>query len=121
MEVYENKFKNSITKSSNIDFNFETENRNITTLKDKKVSVLLNNINNDFDYTKLRNIDNIYLPFKYFLSPEYENTIFKITSINNINTYILLPTITKNNYKNLIKNNLDKIIEKFKPKRYYHF
>ena len=121
LNAYENKFKNIILKSSDINFNFENNSINKTTSKDKRVSVLLNNINNDFDYTELKNIDSIYLPFKYFLNSEYKSTLFKITSIKNINTYILLPTITKKNYKNLIKNNLNKIIEKFKIKRCYRF
>lgn len=121
LDAYENKFKISLLKSSSINFNFKDSNINNTISKDKKVSVLLNKINNNFDYTKLINIDNIYLPFKYFLNPENEATILKIISINNINTYILLPTIIKDNYKNLINNNLNKILEKFKIKRHYYF
>ena len=70
----------------------------------KKISILLNIINNDFDYTLLDNIDRIYIPFKYFVLKDYSSTIKQIS--NHFNTYIYLPTVTRNNYKSLIEKNI---------------
>ncbi|MBQ2836184.1 MAG: U32 family peptidase [Clostridia bacterium] len=81
---------------------------------DKKISVLLNIINNDFDYTKLKNINNIYIPFKYFVLKDFSNTIQIISQ--NFDTYIYMPTIMRNNYKKLISQNLDNILNIYKIK-----
>jgi len=83
-------------------------------IENKKISVLLNIINNDFDYTKLQNIDKIYIPFKYFVLKDFTNTVETITKT--FNTYIYLPTIMRTNYNNLLKNNLTNILNKYKIK-----
>lgn len=82
--------------------------------KNKKISVLLNIINNNFDYTKLKNVDKIYIPFKYFALKDFAKTIEILTS--SFDTYIYMPTIIKNNYNKLIKNNLTNILDKYKIK-----
>ena len=74
----------------------------------KKVSILLNLLNTNFNYTLLKNVDNIYIPFKYFILKDFENIIKDIT--NNFNTYIYMPTIIRKNYKNLIENNITNIL-----------
>ena len=76
----------------------------------KKISILLNLLNNDFDYTKLKNVDNIYIPFKFFVLKEFEPTIKSINA--NFNTYIYMPTIIRNDYTKLINNNLPNILKK---------
>lgn len=78
----------------------------------KKISVLLNIINNEFDYSQLQNIDKIYIPFKYFVLKDFKDTIKNIT--NNFNTYIYMPTIMRKNYNKLISNNLDEILKTYK-------
>ncbi len=73
-----------------------------------KVSILLNNIKKDINYSKLTGIDNIYIPFNFFLSnKEKVNEICK-----SFNTYVLLPSITKGNYEAVIENNLRDILYK---------
>ena len=78
---------------------------NVTKTSNVKVSVLLNNIKEDINYCELENLDNIYIPFRFFLSnKEKVNEICK-----KFNTYLLLPSITKSNYEKLIENNLKDI------------
>lgn len=73
-----------------------------------KVSILLNNIKDDIDYTNLKGIDNIYIPFRFFLS--HKESVDKICT--KFSTYILLPGVTKSNYESLISNNLSNILKK---------
>ena len=78
----------------------QTEKRNV-----KKVSILLNVLNNDMDYTLLRNVDNVYIPFRYFVDNNFKETINKIC--DKYDTYIFLPAITKSNYVTSFKKDLD--------------
>ena len=45
---------------------FAQNKTNLSNCIPPKISVLLNIINLDFDYSKLKNIDNLYIPLKYF-------------------------------------------------------
>lgn len=80
--------------------------------KQKEISVLLNLLDENKNYTDLKNVDNIYLPLKYFGNKKYESVIKNIGE--NFNTYIYLPTIIKSNYTNLLRNVIDNSIENFK-------
>ena len=80
----------------------------------KSISLLLNIINSDFDYTKLEKIDKIYIPFKYFILKDFASIIETIT--NNFDTYIYMPTIIRKNYNKLITQNLDNILTKYQVK-----
>ena len=71
-----------------------------------KVSILLNTIKEEIDYAKLTNLDNVYIPFRFFLSNKE-----KVNEIcEKFNTYVLLPAITKSNYEKLIDNRLIDIL-----------
>lgn len=83
-----------------------------TTDNNRSISLLLNNLNYSFDYTILENIDNIYIPFKFFIDKLYNSTISNISK--KFNTYIYFPTISRKDYLNLISLNLDQIISNFK-------
>ena len=78
----------------------------------KKVAVLLNTINLNFDYSNLNNVDKLYIPLKYFILEDYSSIIKNLCA--NFNVYIYMPTIIRKNYKNIIANKLDRILEKFK-------
>ena len=80
----------------------------------KGISLLLNLISSDIDYSKLKNVDRIYIPFKYFVLKGFESTLFSIT--NHFDTYIYLPTIIRSNYNKLIKNNLSSILNSYNIK-----
>lgn len=92
-------------------YNFNVTNNNTS---QKSISILLNILNLDFDYLKLKNVDKIYIPFKYFTFEKYSNILKNITS--KFNTYIYMPVIIRNNYNNLIRNNLPDILENFNIK-----
>ena len=78
----------------------------------KEISVLLNILDENKNYNELKNVDNVYIPLKYFGNKKYENTIKNICE--NFNAYIYLPTIIKSNYTNLLHNVIDNSIETFK-------
>ena len=80
----------------------------------RDISLLLNILKEDENYSNLMNIKNIYIPLKYFSIKKYENTIKQIT--DNFNTYIYLPTIIKSNYKNLLNAVINKSIDNFNIK-----
>lgn len=91
-----------------------TSNKKKIGTKNRKISLLLNVINNDEDYTLLKNVDNVYIPLKYFANKKFEKTLHSIC--NNFNVYIYLPTIIKANYKNLLSNVVTNSIDKFNIK-----
>lgn len=78
----------------------------------KEISVLLNILEENKNYNELKNVDNVYIPLKYFGNKKYENIIKNICE--NFNSYIYLPTIIKSNYTNLLHNVIDNSIENFK-------
>ena len=78
----------------------------------KEISILLNILDENKNYNDLKNVDNVYIPLKYFGNKKYENIIKNICE--NFNVYIYLPTIIKLNYTNLLHNIIDNTIENFK-------
>lgn len=63
--------------------------------KDKKMtSVLFNNLNQYYDYSLLEKVDKVYIPYKFFIDANYTEVLKTITK--KFNTYIYLPTISKN-------------------------
>ncbi len=80
--------------------------------KQKKISLLLNTLNLDFDYNTLDNVDRIYIPLKYFNVPKYESILDILTS--KFSTYIYMPTILKTNYKNIFVNTISFALSKYK-------
>lgn len=75
------------------------------------VSLLLNELNPNFDYSRLKNVQRLYIPLKYFSLRNLQNIIANLS--NRFNIYIYMPTIVKGNYKNIIYNSLDKYIENY--------
>lgn len=103
-------FKNSdIYTSSKIDNNLNN------TINNKTISVLLNTIDENYDYNNLsKDISRIYIPLKFFASKKYETIIKNIS--NDFSLYIYLPTIVKSNYINILNNLIENSIEKFNIK-----
>jgi len=95
-------FKRKLEKKKEIITKKEENNR-----KNIKVSVLLNKIM-EMDYTKLQNIDKIYIPFSEFMLNE--ERVDKI--INKFNTYLYLPAIIKGKYQELLVKNIEPIMKK---------
>ena len=76
-----------------------------------KCSLLLNILNLDFDYSKLEDIDNLYIPLKYFANKKYENILKVLT--DKFETYIYLPTVIRLNYRNIFYNNVENSLNKY--------
>ena len=115
LSQYEEKLVSSFRRNvDTINFKYNCSSFNPSTFKPKKVSVLLNLINKDFDYSNLQNVDNIYIPFKFFVLKDFAPIIQKINE--KFNTYIYMPTIIRNNYTTLIKNNLPNILNTYNIK-----
>lgn len=95
-----------------------TANYNVSTSSsfdgNKKISILLNILNTNFDYSSLKGVDKIYIPLKYFVLKDFTSTIKTITET--FNTYIYIPTIIRNNYNKLISQNLSNILSSYKIK-----
>ena len=121
LSQYEVKLVHSFKRNLNLDTNLDLYNQKETNssnvvdrINSKKVSLLLNLLNPDFDYTNLQNVDNVYIPFKYFVIQEFMPTVKRIT--NKFNTYIYMPTIIRNNYNKLIVQNLSNILNTYNIK-----
>ena len=79
-----------------------------------RISLLLNILNLNYDYSNLIDIDNVYIPLKYFTNKKYSN-IIKVLS-QKFNTYIYMPTIVMGNYKNLCYSNIESAVKKYNVK-----
>ena len=80
LSQYEQKLISSFRKSiDNVNFKYNHLCINHSTFKTKKVSVLFNLLNKNFDYTRLQNVDNIYIPFKFFVLNDFSSIIQKIS------------------------------------------
>lgn len=80
----------------------------------KTYSLLLNEVNLNYDYNMLKNIDRIYVPIKYFMNKQYSNILDILKNKGQI--YIYLPTIIKDNYRNIIFNYIDDFIKDYDVK-----
>lgn len=78
---------------------------------DKHISALLYLLNPEVDYAKLEGINAFYIPLKYYANKKFEKVLQTLAEKGKL--YILLPTIIKSNYKNLLLNQLDRIIQTF--------
>lgn len=105
---YQNRIKN--TTLSNMR-NFANSKISSTINKNTKTSLLLNILHSNWDYNKLENIDNVYIPLKYFTSKKYSSVLKTLSK--KFNTYIYMPTIIKSNYKNLFLANAEDAIKKY--------
>lgn len=90
-------------------------NKNLNNTK-KHVSYSLdfNKLDINYDYSKLSNIDRIYVPIKYFINKKYSDIINILNTKGNL--YISLPTILRDNYKNITFNSLVDFIKNYNLK-----
>lgn len=105
LEGLENKMLSSYNrdlKQTNITFE---NNYNNNTL-DKKISLLINILDEEKDYSSLNNIDKLYIPLKYFILPKYKTLLKNICKTQNL--YIYMPNVILDEKLNNI--NLKEII-----------
>ncbi len=79
-----------------------------------KISLLLNLLSLNYNYSELENIDSLYIPLKYFSNRKYSSVLELLS--NKFNLYIYLPTIIKANYRNMFYSNIEKAINTQKIK-----
>lgn len=102
--------RNYIEKSTPNSFdNICNETKNNTNSKLNTISVLLNILNINFDYSKLEGFNNVYIPLKYFSIKKYDGILKTLEQ--KFNVYIYMPTIIKANYRNLIYSNISNTVE----------
>ncbi len=111
LSLVEDFAKNKIRRTSSS--NLKPINLNHTKTNNT-ISMLLNELDTNKDYSKLSGLDNIYIPLKYFTNKKYEKTIKTLSS--NFNIYIYLPTIIKTNYINLLSSKIENTIDQYKIK-----
>ena len=88
---------------------------NASNLKNNyKISLLLNDLNLEYDYSKLNGVHNLYIHLKFFVNKNYEN-ILKVLN-KKFSTYIYLPTIIRANYRNLFYDNIVNTTKKYNIK-----
>lgn len=78
-----------------------------------KISLLLNvlDINKNYFDIHLSEIENIYIPLKFFGNKKYEKILKELSSKSKM--YIYLPAIVKGNYNNLLYNNIENAIKNY--------
>ena len=81
---------------------------------ENKISVLLNILNEKYDYSSLEGIDIVYIPLKYFVNKNYSNILETLSK--KFELYIYLPTIIKANYRNLLSLNIENAIKSYNIK-----
>lgn len=88
---------------------------NASNLKNNyKISLLLNDLNLEYDYSKLDGVHNLYIPLKFFVNKNYENILNVLNK--KFSTYIYLPTIIRANYRNLFYDNIVNTTKKYNIK-----
>ena len=102
-----NRVSNKISLPVNTNAHLENNN-------EPAISVLLQTINLDYDYSALAGFNNIYIPLKHLANKKYHEILKDLSS--KFNMYVYMPTIIKANYKNLMLNSLDEIIEMYNIK-----
>ena len=78
---------------------------------EKEISILLNTLNLNEDYTILPNISRIYIPLTYFFTVEYSGKLIELTT--NYNCYIYMPSVLKDSVLKIVISNLPKILSNF--------
>lgn len=100
-----------ILNDSVLKLTFKKVNKQVTK---KKISLLLNILDVNTNYSELEDVDNVYIPLKYFANPNYANILKNIS--NSFHTYIYMPTIIKGNYRNLFANNINLALDMYNIK-----
>ena len=98
------------------DLNKTSQNGFLDTKVNNNISLLLNKLNPEFDYSNLNLdiINKLYIPLRFFINNKYSNLLKTIS--NKTNLYIYFPHIIRDNKLNIIENNLDNIINDYNIK-----
>jgi len=112
INLIEDKIIASFKRISNID-NLYFKNFalcNLPTSSQQK-ALLLNILNTDYDYSKLKLFDKIYIPLKYFANKNYEKVLHILE--NKSKLYIYMPVVIKDRFLPTVKSLVSKALETF--------
>ena len=104
----ENKVKEIYTFNINDSKNV-SDNDSVTPLSpisSPSISLLLNILNNNFNYAELTGIDALYIPYKYFLNSSYDFTLE--TLCNKFKVFLYMPSIMRENYFGALNSTIEK-------------
>ena len=104
-------FKRFYQKQINDKINY---NKSKSSNSDTKISLLLNILNKQLDYTLLNYVDRLYIPLKYFGNKEFTDII--TTLCTKYNVYIYMPTVLRKNIFEKTKKILDNSLSIFNLK-----
>lgn len=91
-----------------------TEKSDSSKIANAKISILLNKLNLNENYSLLKNVNRIYIPLKYFFNTNYSSLLTELCEKFEI--YIYLPLIMRDNYKKLLYLNLENILSSYNVK-----
>ena len=104
-----------IHRNSDVDTtSFSAESIENTHIESKNISILLYNLNTDFDYIKINGVNKIYIPLKYFTDSDYENVINDIAKV--APTFIYMPSVMKETIITDFRSYIDDILKTFNVK-----
>ena len=110
ISLIEEKIISSFKRESNIIIT-KLQSNCETSIKHQEKAVLLNILNTNYDYSKLKIFDKIYIPLKYFSDKNYEK-ILKLLE-NKSKLYIYMPVVVKDRYLSTIKKYVENALNKF--------
>ena len=111
LEKVENFALTNIHRNYEKDYFPTTFTSNVIDKKQQTISLLLNILNVNYDYSNIKNINNIYIPLKYFAGKNFSNILHTLEKKANI--YIYLPTIIKANYRNLLHSIIENTLSNY--------
>ena len=88
-----------------------TENKKVSRTK---VSLLLNNIKEKFNYNNLEEVDRIYIPVNEIVLTKNKEILKEVSS--KVATYIYMPSILRDEHKKIIYKKIDEIIKEYNIK-----
>lgn len=110
INLIEEKILQSFKKISDSSVTPIKTNQILASSKQEK-ALLLNILNIDYDYSKLKHFHRIYIPLKYFSKKEYEKIIKTLEKKSKI--YIYMPVVVKDRYLLTIKNIAENALKKY--------
>lgn len=81
---------------------------------ERKISLLIENMNKNYNYKDIDGIDNVYVPLKFLMNKNLNTQLLALSQ--KFNLYIYMPNILKSNFKNILLNNLNTLLSKYSVK-----
>ena len=110
INLIEEKIINSFKRKSN-SLIAKIESNSEAIIKHQEKALLLNILNTDYDYSKLKHFDRIYIPLKFFSDKNYEHILKVLETKSKL--YIYMPVVVKDRYLSTIKKYVENALEKY--------